>query len=440
MKRIPAFTRTESAQRYADLKFLSDASVFLLKNSSAAELFGFVADKLAFITQGVILVSEYDPLTNQTEIRALKLLPAEQTTIERILGRSLNGLSLQFDEKTRDKFISGKLADVKGGLYELSFYRLPKPLCLMIEKSLHVRSVHAMAFVTERDFLGTVAIITRGETGLRNRDLVEAFINQCAVALKRIKTEQQLVETNDKLEAERDRLKYLERLKDEFIGIASHELKTPLSSLKAYNQIICRYVIKNDYSKIADLNKRMERQLNTIQDYINDLLDVNKIQAGKLILRMETFDVYDLLTEQVDSLREILPAYDIRLRPFHQRILADRERLGQVLTNLITNAAKYSCDSREIHVEAGREGQSLVISVRDSGIGISPDQQQKIFDRFYQVRINNAKTAGGLGLGLYICKGIIERHGGRIQVASQIGRGSTFSFSIPVIPEKTKAG
>ncbi len=228
-------------------------------------------------------------------------------------------------------------------------------------------------------------------------------------------------------------LKELDLRKDEFISIASHELKTPLSSIKVYGQLIQK-LLRGKYSSddLLELTDRMNKQVNILQDYIHELLDVNKIQVGKLVLKKQKFDIYDLIEEECISLQGTLPNHQLKTYPMHQNIAADKERLRQVLINLITNAAKYSPNAKKIVIRCEVKEDRLFISVQDFGIGISKDEQDKIFDRFFQVRGLNRNRFEGLGLGLFISKGIVERLGGEIWVESKKDQGSTFFFTLPL--------
>lgn len=223
----------------------------------------------------------------------------------------------------------------------------------------------------------------------------------------------------------------MERRKDDFINVASHELKTPLTSIKAYSQIIQQFLKRKDYRKIDMLFGRMNNQINVLQEYISDLLDVNKIQAGKMVLKKHPFDIGVLISETIQDLQETLANHTLEVDTIRQVVTADRVRIGQVLNNLITNAVRYSDKDTKIIVTCRKIKQNIVVRIQDFGIGIPEDQQEKIFSRFYQVEGLDRSNYGGLGLGLFISRDIIGRHGGKIWVESKPGKGSTFCFSLP---------
>lgn len=225
--------------------------------------------------------------------------------------------------------------------------------------------------------------------------------------------------------------KALETQKDEFISIASHELKTPITSLKAYTQLLrSLHKRKGDESYETFLLK-MEEQVNRLTDLIADLLDVTKIQSGKLMLRPENFDLCELINEVTAEIQHTTNHKIIAKLTKIKPIYADRNRIRQVIANLLTNAIKYSPETSLIVVSAkpGRHGVS--ISVKDEGIGIPEEKKDHVFERFYRVHEDKGNTYPGLGLGLYISKEIVTRHRGKIWVESKEHQGSTFSFILP---------
>ena len=228
-------------------------------------------------------------------------------------------------------------------------------------------------------------------------------------------------------------LKAQEQLKDYFISMASHELKTPLTSIKGYVQIL---LSMHENSDDLFLNKSLEtidRQINKLTNLITDLLDLSKIKIGSLSLNKEQFPIMDLVHEITESISQINPGFKISIQdPVDQIICADKERIGQVLINFLTNAIKYSSTSNEIIVSTKVEEENIVVSVTDMGIGISKVNQEKIFERFFRVEGKNQNTFPGFGIGLFISTDIIKKHNGNIGVNSKPGKGSEFFFSIPI--------
>jgi PAS domain S-box-containing protein len=227
--------------------------------------------------------------------------------------------------------------------------------------------------------------------------------------------------------------KELEQRKDEFIGMAGHELKTPLTTIKGFTQVLHRRFKKQDDEESLRFLAKMDTQVNKLTALINDLLDISKIQTGKLVFREELFDLDEVIQDIVENLQAATSTHQLRLEgKAEAQIFGDRDRVGQVLTNLLTNAIKYSPKADTVIVRASRDHDKAMVSVQDFGIGIDAEHQQKIFERFYQVTDPLETTFPGLGIGLYISSQIVKRHYGHMWVESRKGQGSTFSFTLPV--------
>lgn len=229
-----------------------------------------------------------------------------------------------------------------------------------------------------------------------------------------------------------DQKKQLER-KDEFIGVASHELKTPLTSLKGYLQLMAyqEHLPEQVKSYISKANISLTK----LQRLVDELLDVSKIKAGKLEFSKQIFNLSELVDQCVENSSIMYPLYTIKkeLRP-NIMVMGNEERIEQVFMNLINNAVKYSPETRDIIVSTECDGTSAIVSVTDFGVGMSYQDQKFIFERFYRVNGNNYLTPG-LGMGLYIASEIIKEHKGEIRVKSKLNEGSVFSFVLPLIGE-----
>jgi len=225
----------------------------------------------------------------------------------------------------------------------------------------------------------------------------------------------------------------LQKQKDEFLGIASHELKTPVTSIKAYAQVLERTIRTEGDEKKANMVQKMDAQLNRLTGLIGDLLDVTKIQSGKMTFNPVHFNFDDLVSEIVEEMQHTTSTHQINIISQSNTIVfVDKERVGQVITNFLSNAIKYSSNADHIEVISKVNGGELILSVRDFGIGISKKLQHLVFDQFYRVGGNLQHTYPGLGLGLYISAEIIKNEGGRIWVDSEEGEGATFSFALKI--------
>lgn len=227
-------------------------------------------------------------------------------------------------------------------------------------------------------------------------------------------------------------IKTLNTKKDEFIGLASHELKTPVTSINAYLQLIERSLTLSDPNQV--LISKARNQVNKLTSLIADLLDVSKIQTGKLPFSFTQFSFPEVIDEVLEIMQQTNPTHELKLlRETSKCIIeADQQRIEQVLINLISNAIKYAPSSKEVIIKVSNNPNNVRVSVQDFGMGISATDQQQIFSRFYRVEKPNGHIPG-LGIGLYISQEIIIRHHGKIWVESEAEKGSTFIFEIPFL-------
>jgi two-component system, NtrC family, sensor histidine kinase KinB len=229
------------------------------------------------------------------------------------------------------------------------------------------------------------------------------------------------------------RLKEVERLKSEFVMAASHELRTPLTSLGMSVDLLLEHVAQELAEKDRDLLRAAHEEVHRMKALVNDLLDLSKIEAGRIELEFESVPVSTVF----DHVQEVFKSQmDIKEVTFTSevtgdlpRVRADANKIAWVLTNLVSNALRYVSKGGHIQLTAHRIGPNVHLSVRDDGPGIPPKYHSKIFEKFVQIK---ERDAGGTGLGLAICKEIVRAHGGAIWVESSSGQGSTFTFTIPV--------
>ncbi|MBI1967554.1 MAG: HAMP domain-containing protein [Gemmatimonadetes bacterium] len=305
---------------------------------------------------------------------------------------------------------------------------------------------------SEDKLVGLLVALPLGEFTADHRTALELALPNLAVAceresahrrLRRLATE--VRRTAQRLEAVNAELDQANRMKDQFLSNVSHELRTPLNSIIGFSELLLLPDIgpisdtQRDYIETVARNGRHLLQL------INELLDLSKIAAGRFELRREPIVLEDVFREVADSVRAQLEAHRhalvIEPPPEGLRVLADRLRLRQVLLNLLSNAIKFTPDHGQITVRAGRvDGASEArISVTDTGIGIAPADQPKLFREFVQLDASTSRQYEGTGLGLALCKRLVELHGGAIGVESEVGRGSTFWFTLPQVSGPTEA-
>lgn len=227
--------------------------------------------------------------------------------------------------------------------------------------------------------------------------------------------------------------KELERQKDNFLAVASHELKTPVTSIKAYAQVLEMMLNRAGDTKNAVLMSKMDSQINRLTSLIGDLLDVTKINSGRLEFDNVPFDFNQMMSEIIEDMQLTSGKHQIKHQlSFKRMVTGDRERIAQVVINLITNAIKYSPNANRIIIYTEDHDTEVQLCVQDFGIGLTRDKMDRVFEQFYRVSGTKEHTFPGLGLGLYISSEIIKQLGGKIWVNSVIEKGSTFCFSIPL--------
>ena len=232
-----------------------------------------------------------------------------------------------------------------------------------------------------------------------------------------------------------DDMKKQEKLKNDFIKMANHELKTPVTTIKGYVQLLKKMRAKSEDKFLVNSLNTIENQVNKLNSLIGDLLDISRMESGKLPLNMKDFSLVELVTETIEDIKASDDSHHINFELKHSsdiEVHADKERLTQVLNNLLTNAIKYSPAASNVDVELFTDGKCAIVSVRDYGIGIDSEELTKIFERFYRVSGDDEETFPGFGIGLFIVKDILDRHQGKIWVESEKDQGSKFYFSLPL--------
>jgi len=232
----------------------------------------------------------------------------------------------------------------------------------------------------------------------------------------------------DITESKRDEIR-----KNDFIAMASHELKTPLTSLKAYIQLIALKMSSSNSNFISNELSKANQQVNKMTSLIHGFLDLSKLESGKLQLKMQDFDISELVNDTVTEINGINP---VRVITFDQQeiinITADRGKIEEVISNFLSNAVKYSDKRSNIFISCKKINNNVQVSVTDEGIGINTADQEKLFQRYFRVESEKMKNIPGFGVGLYLSSEIIQRHNGKIWVESVEDKGSTFYFSLPL--------
>ena len=238
-----------------------------------------------------------------------------------------------------------------------------------------------------------------------------------------------------KLDEDFRRIKRMEKVRSEFLGNVTHELKTPISSISGYIETLLEGAIKDENVNLGFLERSLEN-VQRLEELVTDLVEISRIETGELKMNFEYFNIHDLLNDLFKDAhqRNSNKTLKIQLEVPDKKlfIYGDKSRLDQVIANLLSNAMRYT-DQGQIRIKVMRRDNELIFSIRDTGIGISRKALSRIFERFYRTDKARDRRKGGTGLGLAISKHIIEAHGSHIYVDSLKGKGSTFSFGITTI-------
>jgi signal transduction histidine kinase len=302
-----------------------------------------------------------------------------------------------------------------------------------------VRQIQTLVQATKRVAAGELGVRTGLPQGQGELSQLAGAFDQMAESLERAHErrllEEDLLRKNYQLEQQNLAIQEANRLKTEFVSMVSHELRTPLTSIQGYAELLLEdeQIAEEQRESLTLVKKNADRLLGLI----NDLLDLSRMEAGRVDLHRTSLDLARLIREVAGSLRPLIEAKRQRLRldlgDALPAVWADADRVTQILTNLISNAHKYTLVEGSITVAARRNDGFVRVDVSDTGIGLSPEDQTQLFTKFFRAQDRSPQAGGGTGLGLVITRLLVELHGGRITVSSAPGQGSTFSFSLPAL-------
>jgi two-component system, NtrC family, sensor kinase len=300
-------------------------------------------------------------------------------------------------------------------------------------RELGYRSLLAVPMFREGRLMGGITIFRRtpGSFAPEVVDLLQTFATQSVMAMQNARLFREIEEKNQQIEA-------ANRHKSEFLANMSHELRTPLNAIIGFSEVLQERLFGELNDKQAEYTDDILTSGRHLLSLINEILDLSKVEAGRMELELETFDLPLAIENTRTFVRERVTRHGINLDvTIDERLgdfLGDERKIKQVLLNLLSNAVKFTPEGGRIGINAKQTDGMVEMSVSDTGVGISAEDQTKIFEEFSQVGNDSAKKVEGTGLGLTLAKKFVELHGGRIWVSSELGKGSTFSFTLPVKP------
>jgi signal transduction histidine kinase/HAMP domain-containing protein len=298
------------------------------------------------------------------------------------------------------------------------------------------RALLALPLLREDRLIGGLVVRRKaaGEFPAPVVDLLQAFAAQSVIAIHNARLFREIEEKGRELAS-------ANKHKSEFLANMSHELRTPLNAILGYTELILDNIYGDVSEKIRDVLGRLEQNGRHLLGLINDVLDLSKIEAGQLTLSLNEYSMGEVVQTVFTSLEALAAEKKLELKvvvlPDLTTGRGDEQRIAQVLLNLLGNAIKFT-EEGEVRVEATVSNETFMVSVSDTGSGLSQADQKKIFEEFHQADPSSTRAKGGSGLGLSIAKRIVEMHGGRIWVESTLGKGSTFRFTLPVRVERQR--
>jgi signal transduction histidine kinase len=258
--------------------------------------------------------------------------------------------------------------------------------------------------------------------------LLKTFADQAVIAIENVRLFHEIQDKSRQLEV-------ANKHKSEFLANMSHELRTPLNAIIGFSEVLLERLFGDLNDKQDDYLKDIHSSGRHLLQLINDILDLSKVEAGRMELEVATFDLPTAISNAMTLVRERAQKHEITLGldadPELGEIVADERKFKQILLNLLSNAVKFTPDGGRIDVSARRDGDSVVVAVHDTGIGIAAEDLEAVFEEFRQVGRDYTNKQEGTGLGLALTRKFVELHGGRVWVERALGKGSTFTFTIP---------
>ena len=424
----------EAAKYQEHLEFLANTALDFLGQTDQSDMFEYIGNKLVgLIDDAIVIVNSFDESARELQVRYIGGGEGIVDKIVAVLGRQPLQQTVILTEDTMQKMFksANKLYQFTGGLHESSDGNIPKPVASTLETMIQANETFGITFERGGELYGTATIITKGDSRLENPKVIEGFIFQCSIALYRQHMETELRKAKKKAEES-------DKLKSAFLANMSHEVRTPMNGIMGLAHLLANPEVEGE-TKQEYVNLILSSG-NVLISLLDDIMDVSRIEANQVVASKENFKLNELIKElhgffstelEVMGKKVLELCYKLALDDASSIINTDRVKLRQILVNLLSNALKFTDTGR---IEFGYQlqpDQALLFYVSDTGIGISPEKQKRIFERFVQADNSLSRHFGGSGLGLSICKGFVDLLGGKIWVDSSTNRGAKFYFTIP---------
>ena len=421
------------------LQKLSDITIQALTVTEVTQqIADIVASELNFSAALIALV---DPEANVLKPIALTKSPQILEALKRI-GNPFHESVIPLDQVSNLAInaLRDKEQKITGNILDLLIPLADQQLSDEIERATHIKTIIIYPLILRDRDLGVLCLglpknvdhLSRAE-----KETLNELIGVVTIAIDRAQLVEHIQKTNDQLQSANNQLELLDKLKDEFVSVASHELRTPMTAIKSYAWMVLNGKSGEITPKAREYLSRIFGSTERLIHLVNEMLDVSRIESGRVKLNKTTFDPNllcdDIQNEFSAKIHESGLVFTVEKQTGLPVISADREKIQQVLENLIGNSIKYSTKDTHITLVVTKEPSALRFSVTDTGSGISPDDMPRLFKKFG--RLENSLvtvTAESSGLGLYISRQYVELHGGTIEATSELGKGSTFTFTLPL--------
>jgi len=403
------------------LRALSDASRMLLRRADVDELLDDALSEVADVAGAGAAFARIDDRYSEGGV-----ITARLGDVTPPVARRLTDLGVEELVRDRSPIVCEEREDAEP----------PRALAAAGEEG-YRRLVVARLETQERP-LGFICLLLSRQHTIDREQLatLDSLSGQLGLAIGTMQSMEALRHLNDELRRANEELTHLDELKSDFMATMSHELRTPLTSIIGYSDMLLSGMAGTLDEKQTTFVSSILNNGESLLNLINDILDLTKIEAGKLELKREAVDLRAALLRVLPVIKPKAAEKGIKVSTFLPTELppvdADPNKLNQVLLNLLTNAVKYTQDGGSASVEARRRDGRVEVWVTDTGVGIAREDQERIFQRFTQIDSSSTRSQGGTGLGLAIAKELVELHGGSIRLESRLGKGSSFIFTVPV--------
>lgn len=389
------------------------------------------------------LIALIDPKKNILQTQAISDTPSFHA-IKQILPKQLKNFSLSLEQKDSllIKVLEQRELKITTSLAEIYCPPLTTKEIVSVETLAKIKTHFVFPLSAKGKSLGVIVIgLPKAPDKIMTaeKELLQAFVEEVGIAIESVTLYENLSKMNNELVQANNKLKELDQMKDEFVSVASHELRTPMTAIKGYAWMLQKGKYLNRLNqKQKEYLEKIVSSTNRLISLVNDILDVSRIEGGKIKLNLEAGSIDEVIEEVIT---EIQPkAMDKNLVLSFKKegiipsVLIEKKRVYEIIMNLIGNAIKFTPEAGKITLSRKEKGKMIEISVSDTGRGIAKNDIPKLFKKFGRLEHSFAliSESSGTGLGLYITKALVELHGGKIRVTSKVGQGSTFTFSLRI--------